>query len=123
MTEEPTTVAAARPTETQVPSLELMVAAGITAIPQVGAFLFGGYGHLIVILPVALALTLADIAAVVVAAMQLRADRHARRPTHWLVWITLALAAPWILYVLYIGVIALMVQIFCINQTCRGPIR
>ncbi len=123
MTEEPTTVAAARPTETQVPSLELMVAAGITAIPQVGAFLFGGYGHLIAILPVALALTLADIAAVVVAAMQLRADRHARRPTHWLVWITLALAAPWILYVLYIGVIALMVQIFCINQTCRGPIR
>jgi len=66
---------------------------------------------------------LADIAAVVVAAMQLRADRHARRPTHWLVWITLALAAPWILYVLYIGVIVLMVQIFCINQTCRGPIR
>jgi len=123
MTEEPTTVAAARPTETQAPPLELMVAAGITAIPQVGAFLFGGYGHLIVILPVALALTLADIAAVVVAAMQLRADRHARRPTHWLVWITLALAAPWILYVLYIGVIALMVQIFCINQTCRGPIR
>ncbi|TMG72233.1 MAG: hypothetical protein E6H81_00965 [Chloroflexi bacterium] len=123
MTEEPTTVAAARPTETQAPPLELMVAAGITAIPQVGAFLFGGYGHLIAILPVALALTLADIAAVVVAAMQLRADRHARRPTHWLVWITLALAAPWILYVLYIGVIALMVQIFCINQTCRGPIR
>ena len=123
MTEEPTTVAAARPTETQAPPLELMVAAGITAIPQVGAFLFGGYGHLIVILPVALALTLADIAAVVVAAMQLRADRHAGRPTHWLVWITLALAAPWILYVLYIGVIALMVQIFCINQTCRGPIR
>ncbi len=123
MTEEPTTVAAARPTETQAPPLELMVAAGITAIPQVGAFLFGGYGHLIVILPVALALTLADIAAVVVAAMQLRADRHARRPTHWLVWITLALAAPWILYVLYIGVIVLMVQIFCINQTCRGPIR
>jgi len=123
MTEEPTTVAAARPTETQAPPLELMVAAGITAIPQVGAFLFGGYGHLIAILPVALALTLADIAAVVVAAMQLRADRHAGRPTHWLVWITLALAAPWILYVLYIGVIALMVQIFCINQTCRGPIR
>src|SRR5947199_8762641 len=109
MTEEPTTVAAARPTETQVPSLELMVAAGITAIPQVGAFLFGGYGHLIVILPVALALTLADIAAVVVAAMQLRADRHARRPTHWLGWITLALAAPCILYSIFLGVDSLIV--------------
>jgi hypothetical protein len=123
MTEESTTAAVAVPTEAQAPSLELMVAAVIAAIPQVGAFLFGGYPHLIVIVPVALALTLADVAAVVVAALQLRADRQGARPTHWLVWVTLGLAAPWILYALYIGAIALIVQTFCINQTCRGPIR
>jgi hypothetical protein len=117
------TAAVAAPTEAQAPSVELIVAAVITAIPQLGAFLFGGYPHLIVVVPVALALTLADIAAVVVAALQVRADRHAGRPTPWLVWVTLALAAPWLLYVLYIGVIVLIVQTFCINQTCRGPIR
>ena len=116
----------ARPSEAAaatVPSLELMVAAGISAVPQVAAFLFGGYGRLIVILPVALTLTLADLAAAIVAALQLRADREAKRPTHALVWVTLGLAAPWILYALYVGLVALLVRVFCINETCRGPIR
>jgi hypothetical protein len=107
----------------ETPDLELKVAAGISAIPQIAAFLFGGYGHLIVILPVALTLTLADLAAATVAALQLRADRQAKRPTHTLVWIALGLAAPWILYALYVGAVALMVRVFCINETCRGPIR
>src|SRR5690349_15639960 len=122
MTEKPTAAAVAQSTEPQAPSLEVKIAAAISAIPQIGGFLFGGYGHLIAILPVALALTLADIAAVVVAALQVRADRHAGRPTHWLVWATLALAAPWILWALYVGAIALVVQVLCINQTCRGLI-
>jgi hypothetical protein len=100
-----------------------MVAAGISVIPQIVALLFGGYPKLIVIVPLALTLTLADIAAAAVAGLQWRADRKAGRPTHWLVWVALALAAPWVLYALYVGVIALLVQVFCISQTCRGPIR
>lgn len=99
------------------------MAVAVTAIPQVVALLFGGYPKVIVIVPLALALTLADIAGAAVAGLQLRADRAAGRPSHPLVWIALVLAAPWVVYALYVGVIALLVQVFCISQTCRGPIR
>jgi hypothetical protein len=113
----------AKPTEAASPSLELWIALGVAAIPQVAAFLFGGYPRLITALPVALTLTFASGAAFVVAGLQLLADRRETRPTHTAVWATMILAAPWIAYALYIGTIALMVHVFCINEVCRGPIR
>jgi hypothetical protein len=105
------------------PSLELWVALGISAIPQLLAAFIGGYGHVIVIVPLALAATLADIAAAAVAALQLRSDRDAQRSSHPVVWITLGLAALWLLYALAVGLIALVVHVFCVNELCRGPLR
>ena len=120
MSEAPTTTAAS--SEASPPTLELWIALGLAAIPQVAAFLFNGYGHLIVIVPVALMLTFASVAALVVAILQIRADRHASRPSHTAVWATVVLAAPWIAYAVYLGAIALMVRVFCVNQVCRGPL-
>jgi len=120
VSETPATSTATR--EASPPTLELWIALGLAAIPQIAAFLFNGYGHLIVIVPVALTLTLASVAALIVALLQLRADRRAARPSHTAVWATIVLAAPWIAYALYLGAIALMVHVFCVNQVCRGPL-
>jgi hypothetical protein len=105
------------------PSLELWASLGITALPQILAAFIGGYGHLIVIVPLALTATLADVAAAAVAGLQLRADHEAQRPTHPVVWITLGLAALWLLYAIFVGVIALVAHVFCVNELCRGPLR
>ena len=118
-----TPAASAASTEASPPSLELWIAVGLAALPQVAAFLFNGYGRLIVIVPAALTLTFASVAALIVAGLQLRADRHADRPSHTAVWATMILAVPWIAYALYLGAIALMVHVFCVNQVCRGPLR
>jgi hypothetical protein len=86
----------------------------------VAALIGGGYGRVVVLVPLALALTIADLAALTVATLQLRADRHERRPTHTLVWLTLVLTLPWLLYALYVGILYLLIQVFCINQLCRS---
>jgi hypothetical protein len=86
----------------------------------VAAFIGGGYGRVVVILPLALALTIADLAALTVAALQLRADRSESRPSHTLVWLTIVLTLPWLLYVVYVGVLYVLIQVFCISDLCRS---
>lgn len=104
------------------PSFELWTALAVGIVPQLASFVIGGYGRLVVIGPLALTLTLADIAAAVVAGLQLRADQTAHRSSHPVVWITLVLAGLWLVYALSIGAVLLMGRVFCVNETCRGPL-
>ena len=105
------------------PSIELIIAALVAAGPQVIALVAGGYGHILGLVPLAIGATLADIAAVVVAVLELRATRERGGGAHWLIWLTFALAGLWLAYVFYVGAVALFARFFCINQACRMPIR
>jgi hypothetical protein len=104
------------------PHYELWAGFGASLIPHALAIAFGGYGRIVTIVPLAAALTVVDLAANVVAFLQWRDDTHAFRSSHWLVWAIFGFAGTWIVYAVYVGLVYLMVQIFCINQLCRGPL-
>jgi len=91
-------------------------------IPHVLALGLRGYGRIASLVPLAAAVSIVDVAAVAVAGLQLREDRRDGRSSHWLVWATLAAAGVWLLYAFYVGAVYVMVQLFCINQLCRGPL-
>jgi hypothetical protein len=62
------------------------------------------------------------VAAIGVAWLQLRDDRKAARRSHWLVWGVFVAAGAWVVYALYVGLIVVLVRIFCINEVCRAPL-
>lgn len=101
---------------------ELWFAFGASLVPHVLAAVLGSYGRIVTIVPFAAVVSIVDLAAVAVTGLQLRDDRRVRRATHWLVWATLVAAGVWLLYALYVGAVYVMVQAFCINQLCRGPL-
>jgi hypothetical protein len=105
------------------PSYELRIAFAVSAIPHLLALVGGGYGQMITNAPVAVVVTIIDVAAVVIAYLQFRDDSHASRPSHWLVWATIAVGGLWLIYAVFVGAVILLGQVFCISQTCRGPIR
>jgi len=102
---------------------ELWFGFAASLLPHVLAAVLGGYGRIITVVPLAAMVSIVDLAALAVAGLQLRDDRHAGRATHWLVWATLVAGAVWLLYALYVGAVFVMVQVFCINQLCRGALR
>jgi len=102
---------------------ELWFGFAASLLPHVLAAVLGGYGRIITVVPLAAMVSIVDLAALAVAGLQLRDDRHASRATHWLVWATLVAGGVWLLYALYVGAVFVMVQVFCINQLCRGALR
>ena len=102
---------------------ELWFGFAASLLPHVLATVLGSYGRIITIVPLAATVSIVDLAALAVAGLQLRDDRHAGRATHWLVWATLVAGGVWLLYALYVGAVFVMVQVFCINQPCRGTFR
>jgi hypothetical protein len=108
---------------TAAPSYELWIAFVVSIIPHAVALFVGGYGHIITNAPLAVIITVVDIAAIVIAYLQFREDSHAHRSPHWLVWATVALGAVWLVYAVFVGLVVVLGQVFCISQTCRGPIR
>ena len=105
-----------------VPSLELWVALALSILPHAVAVLFGGYGSIIVNAPIAIILTVVDAAAIVIAVLQLRDDSRANRPSHWAVWATMVVGGIWILYAVLVGAVLILGRIFCLSETCRGPL-
>jgi len=105
------------------PAYELYIAFVVSVIPQVAALLVGGYGAIITNAPLAVVLTIVDAVAVVIAYLQFRDDSHAGRSSHWLVWATIAVGAVWLMYAIFVGAVILFGHVFCISETCRGPIR
>jgi hypothetical protein len=105
------------------PPLELWIALVCGVIPQAAALVVGGYGSLITNAPLALIVTIVDVAAVVIAYLQFREDSHASRSTHWLVWATIGVGAVWLVYAVFVGTVILLGQLFCINKDCRGLFR
>jgi hypothetical protein len=105
------------------PSYELFVAFVVSIIPQAAALFVGGYGHVITNAPLAVVITIVDAVAVVIAYLQFRDDSHASRSSHWLVWATIAVGGVWLIYAVFVGVVLLLGQVFCISSNCRGPIR
>ncbi len=105
------------------PAYELYIAFIVSLIPQAAALLVGGYGQVITNAPLAVVITIVDAVAVVIAYLQFRDDSHAGRSSHWLVWATIAIGAVWLVYAVFVGVVVLLGQVFCISQACRGPIR
>jgi hypothetical protein len=101
---------------------ELYVAFGVSLIPHAAALVLGGYGRIITNAPLAVIVTIVDLVAVVIAYLAFRDDTHAHRSSHWVVWATLAAGAIWLLYAVFVGVVILFSQIFCVSQNCRGPI-
>jgi hypothetical protein len=114
---------ASRPAEAARPSYELRIAFAVSAIPHLLALVSGGYGQIITNAPLAVVVTIVDIVAVVIAYLQFRDDSHAGRPSHWLVWVTIAVGALWLIYAALVGMVILLGQVFCISQSCRGPLR
>ena len=104
------------------PAYELYIAFIVSIIPQVAALLAGGYGAIITNAPLAVVLTIVDAVAVVIAYLQFRDDSHAGRSSHWLVWATIAVGAAWLMYAIFVGTVILFGHVFCISETCRGPI-
>jgi hypothetical protein len=105
------------------PSYELCIAFVVSIIPHAAALFTGGYGQIITNAPLAVVITIVDAVAVVIAYMQFRDDSHAARSSHWLVWATIAVGAVWLIYAMFVGVVVLLGRVFCISQSCRGPIR
>jgi hypothetical protein len=99
------------------------VAFAVSAVPHVLSLFVGGYGQIITNAPLAVVVTIVDVVAVVIAYLQFRDDSHASRPSHWLVWATIAVGALWLFYALFVGGVLLLGRLFCISQECRGPIR
>jgi hypothetical protein len=106
-----------------MPSYELQIAFVVTLIPHALALFLGGYGEIITNAPLAVVVTIVDVVAVVIAYLQFRDDSHASRSSHWLVWATIAVGAVWLIYAVFVGLVVLLGRVFCISQTCRGPIR
>jgi hypothetical protein len=104
------------------PSYELYVAFVVSLIPQAAALLLGGYGHVITNAPLAVVITIVDAVAVVTAYLQFRDDSQASRPSHRLVWATIAVGAVWLTYAVFVGMVLLLGRVFCISQYCRGPL-
>jgi len=115
---------APRPVEaTLAPSYELQVAFVVSLIPHALALFLGGYGQIITNAPLAVAVTIVDIVAVVIAYLQFRDDSHASRPSHWLVRATIGVGAVWLVYAVFVGMVIVLGRVFCVSQDCRGPIR
>ena len=113
-----------RPVEaTLAPSYELQIAFVVSLIPHALALFLGGYGQIITNAPLAVAVTIVDIVAVVTAYLQFRDDSHASRPSHWLVRATIGVGAVWLVYAVFIGMVIVLGRVFCVSQDCRGPIR
>lgn len=104
------------------PPYELWFGFAASLLPHVLAVVFGSYGRIVTIVPLAATVSIVDLAAVAVAGLQLRDDRRHGRATHWLAWATLVAGGAWLLYALYVGAVYLMVQVLCINQPCRGTL-
>jgi hypothetical protein len=109
--------------EAAEPPHELWIAFAVSAIPHVLALFIGGYGQIITNAPLAVVVTIVDVVAVVLAYLQLRDDSHASRQSHWLVWATIAVGALWLFYAVLVGMVILLGQVFCVSQTCRGPLQ
>ena len=122
VSETQTPIATSR-AEAGQPPYELWAAFGVSVVPHVLALFFGGYGVIITNAPIAVVVTIVDVVAVVIAYLQFRDDSRAGRPSHWLVWATIAVGALWLFYALLVGAVLLLGQLFCISQECRGPIR
>jgi hypothetical protein len=105
------------------PPYELWIAFTVSAIPHVLGLFIGGYGQIITNAPLAVVVTIVDVVAVVIAYLQFREDSHAGRSSHWLVWATIAVGAIWLFYAVLVGLVIVLGQLFCISQSCRGPIR
>jgi hypothetical protein len=105
------------------PSYELWIAFAVSLIPHALGLLLGGYGHLITNLPLAVGVTIVDVVALVIAYLQFRDDSRASRPSHWLVWATIGAGAVWMIYAVFVGIVLVFGQLFCVSQNCRGPIR
>ena len=113
-----------RPVEaTPAPSYELQIAFVVSLIPHALALFLGGYGQIITNAPLAVAVTIVDVVAVVIAYLQFRDDSHASRPSHWLVRATIGVGAVWLVYAVFMGIIIVLGRVFCVSQDCRGPIR
>jgi hypothetical protein len=120
---EPTAPQLSETASLRSPSYELYIAFVVSLLPQAAALLLGGYGHVITNAPLAVVLTIVDAVAVVIAYLQFRDDSHASRSSHWLVWATIAIGAVWLIYAVFVGVVLLLGRVFCISETCRGPLR
>jgi hypothetical protein len=120
---EPSASRHADAASTPSPSYELWIAFAVSILPHAAALFVGGYGQIITNAPLAVVITVVDVAAMVLAYLQFREDSHAHRSPHWLVWATVALGAVWFVYAVFVGVVILLGQVFCISQNCRGPIR
>jgi hypothetical protein len=105
------------------PAYELYIAFVVSLIPHAAALVVGGYGQIITNAPLAVVITIVDAVAVIIAYLQFRDDSHAGRSSHWLVWATIGAGAIWLMYAVFIGIVILLGQVFCISQDCRGPIR
>jgi len=106
----------------RAPAFELWIAFLFALVPHVAGLFGGGYGQIITNAPLAVVVTIVDTVAVVIAYLQLREDRQAKRDSHWLVWVTIAVSAIWLIYAVFVGALLILGQAFCINQDCRGLI-
>src|SRR2546427_7145438 len=107
----------------QSPSFELWIAFAVSIIPHAIGLFVGGYGQILTNAPLAVIVTIVDLAAVVIATLQFREDSRASRSSHWVVWATIALGAIWLLYAVFVGLVIILGQVFCINKLCRAPLR
>ena len=107
----------------RMPAFELWIAFVFSLVPHVAGLVVGGYGQIITNAPLAVIVTIIDGVALVIAYLQFREDSHARRASHWLVWVTIGVGAIWLIYAAFVGTLLVLGQLFCINQDCRGPIR
>jgi len=105
------------------PSYELFIAFVVSIIPHAAALFVGGYGQVITNAPLAVVITIVDAVAVAIAYLQFRDDSHASRASHWLVWATIAVGSVWLIYAVFVGMVIILGQVFCISSNCRGPIR
>lgn len=113
---------AAQPATTVKPPYELWLGLAGAALPHVLVLLLGSYGRVVTIAPLAIGLVGVSAAGLAVACLELRDHRREGRAVNWIIWATIGLGAAWIAYALYIGLIWLLAQVFCINQLCRGPL-
>ena len=120
---ESSTTRQADTTLPRYPAYELYIAFVVSMIPHAAALFVGGYGHIITNAPLAVVVTIVDAVAVVIAYLQFRDDTLAARPSHWLVWATIAIGSLWLIYAVFVGMVILLGRVFCIGQDCRGPIR
>ena len=120
---EPTTESPKLAEGPRSPSFELWIAFAVSVVPHAVGLFVGGYGQILTNAPLAVIVTIVDLAAVVIATLQFREDSRASRSSHWVVWATIALGAIWLLYAVFVGLVIILGQVFCINKLCRAPLR